>query len=170
MKKIFFSLLIVGMLATLFTSTVLAGYTISATLYAGQNEVAGFVKIWNDVDNLYVQIQMKGGAGWCLNKSQVHVATSLGDIPQNKNGNPKPGQFDYKGSHGCSNGHTYVIPLESGWRDSSIPLFIAVHTVVTGPDGVEETGWAVRCGNLGATQFPGANWAAYLVFTPDAWN
>jgi hypothetical protein len=100
----------------------------------------------------------------------VHVATSLGDIPQNKNGNPKPGQFDYKGSHGCSNGHTYVIPLESGWRDSSIPLFIAVHTVVTGPDGVEETGWAVRCGNLGATQFPGANWAAYLVFTPDAWN
>lgn len=167
MKKLTFLLVIVALLTALSPAAVSA-YTISATLYAGQTAIAGYVKIWNDADNLYVDIWMRGGAGWCLNESHVHVATSLDDVPRTKSGSPKPGHFDYKATHDCVNGFTHTISLEDGWYGEE--LIVVVHAVVTGPDGQEETSWAVRCGNLDDVQFRGPGWSAYLVFTKDAWE
>jgi hypothetical protein len=85
----------------------------------------GDVLVWNDGDTLYVKYVITE-AGWCLTETHLHVATILTDIPQ-KNGNPPPGQFDYKEEHECVPDYTYEIPLT--W-DPNTELFIAAHAVV----------------------------------------
>lgn len=168
MKKALFIMLLVVLLTATITSAVFAGYEISPQLIAGQNESAGVVKIFGDANFLTVEFMLKGGEGWCMTESQVHVGLTLADIPQNSGG-AIPGQFDYKTDHdGCVSGFTYQIPTDATWYGKKI--YIATHAVVIGPDGVEETGWGVNCGNLAAQQFPGNNWSAYIIFLANAWN
>jgi len=93
------------------------------TLYAGQNIDVGNVEVWNDTVNLYVKYVADDP--WCLTETHLHVATSLGVIPQ-KNGNPIPGKFDYKDEHDCVADCTYTIPLAG----PDVKLFIAAHAVV----------------------------------------
>jgi hypothetical protein len=166
MKKVTYSLFIAALLAILVTSTALAGYTISPRLLAGQTGFAGVVKITGDADFLTIEFQLRSGAGWCLEESAVHVGLSLDDFPQN-HGGVIPGQFDYKADHNCASGFTYQIPTDNAWYGNQI--YIATHAVVTGPDGQQETAWAVNCGNLEGGQFPGKNWSAYIIFPANAW-
>ena len=69
----------------------------SAVLYAGKDINVGELQVWNDAENLYVKYVLD--SDWCLTEYHLHVATSLGDIPQTKKGNPKPGQFAYKAEY-----------------------------------------------------------------------
>jgi len=94
-------------------------------LLAGQTIDVGDVEVWNDGDYLYVKYVVDA-AYWCLTETHLHVATSLGGIPQKK-GNPPPGKFDYKGEHDCVTDYTYEIPLT--WAQGT-QLFIAAHAVV----------------------------------------
>jgi len=108
-------------------------------LLAGQTEKVGEVEVWNDEFNLYVKYIITD-LDWCLTETHLHVATSLGDIPQ-KNGNPPPGKFDYKEEHDCLADYTYEIPLD--W-DPEIKLFIAAHAKVIRPiDDCNETVWQI---------------------------
>ena len=84
----------------------------------------GNVDVWNDGDYLYVQYVTSGG--WCLTETHLHVATSMEAIPQ-RNGNPVPGQFDYKAEHDCITQYPYTIPLN--W-DPCTNVYIAAHAVV----------------------------------------
>jgi hypothetical protein len=176
MKKFTLALLVATLMLAMVASTVFAwqGYVISATLYGGQTEnKVGFVKIWNDQDNLHVWFMMRAGAGWCLEEAGVHVGKTLEDFPINNGGNISPGHFDYKADDisGCVNSYEFVIPLDE--LDGIQPLdefFMAIHAVVYNRyTGQQETGWTVRCGDLWGQQFPGANWAGWVRFTPDAW-
>jgi hypothetical protein len=89
------------------------------------------------------------------------VGETLADFPQNRGG-PIPGHFDYKTDHdGCIRNFSYDI--KPGWKDGD-NILIAAHAVVIGPDGQEETGWGVQCGKVPVWQFPGANWATYMLF------
>jgi hypothetical protein len=124
-KKIMFSLIPVILLLT---ATTVMAHTESdpfvTDLMAGQNMDVGDVKVWNDGDNLYVKYVTEDG--WCLTETHLHVATSLGDIPQ-KNGNPPPGQFDYQMEHDCETEYMYTISLTWG---CDTELYIAAHAVV----------------------------------------
>jgi hypothetical protein len=95
----------------------------------------GDVLVWNDGENLYVEYVVTD-EDWCLTKTHLEVATSLGDIPQTKRENPIPGQFTYGGEHDCVPDVTYSIPLT--W-DPGAELLIAAHGVVQtgGLDGLE---------------------------------
>jgi hypothetical protein len=87
----------------------------------------GEVLVWNDGNTLYVQYVVT--APWCLTETHLHVfLDNIGytDVPQ-RNGNPPPGQFDYKEEHDCVEEYTYTIPL--AW-DAGTELFIAAHAVV----------------------------------------
>jgi hypothetical protein len=97
------------------------------TLVAGKNIDVGTVIVWNDADNLYVKYVIDDPTEWCLTETHLHVATSLDGIPQ-KNGNPPPGQFDYKDEHDCVTEFLYTIPLTS-WSVDTL-LYIAAHAVV----------------------------------------
>lgn len=161
-RKIFISMLVMGMLLVLAFSSVqaAAGYR----LVAGQNQIVGWVFVENDATNIYITFQTKYGLGFCLNETHLHVADTWEEIPQN-NGNPTPGQFDYKGEHDCEQTVMYTVPL-NGWGPGD-EVAIAAHAVVGNwrdPDW-EETGWGVVCGNINNNQFPGANWAVFAPYT-----
>ena len=103
--------------------------------------------------------------GYCLLETHLHVATTLEGIPQ-KNGNPRPGQFDYKGEHNCVGAVTYKIPL-GGWVPNlDQRRYIAAHAVVgkTNDPLFDETGWGVVCEGLNNWAFPGNNWVAYIYY------
>jgi hypothetical protein len=123
-------------------------------LIAGQHEIAGSIKVWDDGASLYVLYETTGP--WCLTETHLAIASSLGGIPQS-NGNPAPGQFPYKNSHGCSTSYLYKIPLDKNACD----LYVAAHAVVKRP-GSTETAW----GN--GFNFPGKNWATYFTYRTEA--
>lgn len=131
-------------------------------LIGGNTTDVGDVLVWNDGDYLYVKYEVIGG--WCLGEVHLHAATTPGDIPQTKSGNPKPGHFDYKADLGCVPESTFVIPLV--WQ-AGTDLFIAAKAEVYGspsPDSrasyyMSEGAWAEGTG------FPGNNWAMYFAYT-----
>ena len=160
-------LIIVALLAALAPTTASASTSpvLWTKLMVGK-EFVGEVNVEHDGNYLYVEYKVyTHWGGYCLLETNLHVATTLEGIPQ-ANGNPLPGQFDYKGEHNCVREVTYKIPLD-GWVPSvEKPLYIAAHSVVgniNDPE-VEETGWGVRCGNLAKYAFPGNNWAAYILY------
>lgn len=132
------------------------GQVQSQTLYAGRHIDAGEVRIWNDETTLFVEYGTSGG--WLLSEVHLHVAESLSGIPQ-KNGNPIPGQFQYKSVFNpLTDSAIFEIPLDDFLGTS---LFIAAHAVVVrlnSQGGVlaRETGWGHGPG------FPGKNWATYI--------
>jgi hypothetical protein len=108
----------------------LAGNPDVYQLYAGQDIDVGEIQVWNDDQNLYVKYVVDA-TDWCLTETHLAVAYSLDDIPQ-KNGNPIPGQFPYKGEHDCVTEVTYTIPLTdiNPLWDCGDDLYIATHAVV----------------------------------------
>jgi hypothetical protein len=147
--------------------TAFAGYTISPTILAGQNINVGSVKITGNADgSLTFDFMLKGGQGYCITDAAIHVGLLLDDFPQNPGG-AIPGQFDYKYDFGgCVSAATVTISDPPGDKGD---IYIAVHVNVYGPDGQQETGWVVRCGDLEGAQFPGRNWSAWISFPADAW-
>lgn len=166
-KKLVYVLFAILLLVALFPITAqgAAGYR----LVAGQNLIVGWVFVENDADNLYVTFQTKYALGFCLLETNLHAADLWSEIPQN-NGNPTPGQFDYKAEHNCAATAQYTIPLAGLDADGDGQITLAAHAVVSNwntnqyPDW-EETGWGAVCGNIDNNQFPGANWAVYAPYT-----
>ena len=131
-------------------------------LYAGQNIEVGVVKVWNDIEKLYVRYVITA-PDWCLTETHLHVATELAGIPQTKKGNPIPGQFDYKDEYDCvTESDLYTIPLDGEWLPCETELYIAAHAVVQMQNGgeiQEETAWG------GKDRFNDKNWATYFSYT-----
>ena len=68
------------------------------------------------------------GAGFCISETHLEIDLSTDGVPQ-KNGNPAPGQFEYKGSHNCATTVTYSEVVDLGSDDGVV---IAAHAVVSG--------------------------------------
>jgi hypothetical protein len=110
---------------------------------------AGNVLVWNDGDYLYVKFTTEGD--WTIVETHVHVALTLGGIPQTKNNNPIPGLFEYSSTEVL-----YVILMPDDWK-FDIELYIAAHAVVVCGDQ-EETGWG------DGFTFNDKNWATYFKY------
>ena len=96
-------------------------------LYAAQHYHAGELYVWKADGYLYVEYILDDGV--TMSESHLHVNTSLNGIPQN-NGNPTPGQFDYKEDHDPRvTEYTYEIPWDDAW--DCLDLYIAAHAVVS---------------------------------------
>ena len=135
------------------------------TLWAGQNQNAGNVSVWNTTsrspDTLYIKYQTTGN--WWIEETHAHVALTLLGIPHS-NGGPIPGHFEFQDSWNprvqtC----TYAIPFRYGWNEG-VDLYIATHAIVVELDGngkvkQRQTGWG------GDNDFPGHNWAKYIKYT-----
>ncbi|MEJ2251160.1 MAG: hypothetical protein P8Y97_16095 [Candidatus Lokiarchaeota archaeon] len=107
----------------------------------------GEIRVWNDADYLYVKYVIDtdltpdnpsdDGVPTLIYESHLHIEEHFMSIPQ-KNGNPIPGQFNYKTEHdpGVSE-FTYEIPIT--W-DIDTQVSIAAHALVQkigGLDGLE---------------------------------
>lgn len=98
-------------------------------LYAGQTYWVGELLVWKDANNLYVKYDFEENY-YSMSEAQLQIATSLGGIPQH-NGNPSPGQFDYKQTFDPTvSDYTFQISWNSNWNN--IDLYIAAHGVVWG--------------------------------------
>jgi len=139
--------------------------TDSAVLYAGQDMDIGDVNVSYDnvTGDLTVEFVVVS-ENWSLAETHVHVAATLGDIPQTKKGNPIPGKFDYFDEYVPANRITsdnFVIAV--GQLEAGETIYVAAHAEMVELDAEnqiiqEESAWADGEG------FEGANWATYIVF------
>lgn len=167
MKRLIFVLACVSMFLALAITpaSAAAGYR----LVAGQNLIVGHVFVTNDANNLYITFDAKYDLGFCLNATHLQVVDLWTDVPQN-NGNPQPGQFDYKSENDCVDTVSFTVPLAGLDANGDGQLTIAAHAEVGNwnenqwPD-YEETGWGAVCGNINNNQFPGANWAVFAPYS-----
>ncbi len=100
-------------------------------LYAGQNMEVGYIEVWDDGDNLYVNYVLNQDAideGWCITETHLHVGKELTDFPRaGRQLNPVPGQFAYSEPNDCDTEFLYEIPIDPAWGTT---FKIAAHAVV----------------------------------------
>jgi hypothetical protein len=136
---------------------------LSTDLIAGRTIDAGDVKVCNDDTTLTVTYDPT--FPWCLLKTDLHVATSRSGIPQNKSGNPIPGQFAYGDEHNCAGAASFEIPLadiDSGVSPGDA-VVIAAHAEVEDDTGREEGAWGE-----GTRFVERGNWAMYFTYVVQA--
>jgi hypothetical protein len=95
--------------------------------------------------------------GWCLTEVHVHVADTVGEVPQTRSGNPKVGQFAYRDANlGCRTEYTFpAISLGTLAGSFAVPAHAVVQRQL-GDLTLTETAWAA------GTPFPGKSWATYM--------
>ena len=134
----------------------------STDLIAGRTIDAGDVKVCNDDATLTVTYEAT--FPWCLLETNLHVATSEAEIPQNKPGNPIPGHFAYGDEHDCVGTAAFEIPLDEidGGVSPGDTVVIAAHAEVE--DGEREEGaWGE-----GTRFVERGNWAMYFTYAVQA--
>jgi len=135
----------------------------------------GEVTVTNDATNLIVTITIDTG-DWEFLESHVHVAEAVGDIPQTKNGNAKPGKFDYDESDATTadpTEHVYTIPL-ADIGDGVVPgddIVVAVHTSIgyvddngTPDDPLDDIEYEETAWGEGPEIADGRDWAMYIEY------
>jgi hypothetical protein len=146
------------------TAITLNGAAYTVDLIAGGGNVKGAkdvgdVSIWRDATYLHVKFQITA-SNTGISEAQVQVATSLAGIPQS-NGNPVPGQFQYKASGlAYVTNYEFMIPLNSAWTPSTT-LYIAAHANVGSPGITSVTDFQPTLPdtvyiNVPGTPYPGA--------------
>jgi len=149
-------------MSTIGTLTETCGTPLSVKLLAGQSIDSGTVTVANDSERICVKFESQNG--WYLTETHLAIAKNLADIPQNKKGNPIPGQFPYARSYQApllNDAYCFkMVDLDIAPGDV---LYIAAHAVVEKqlPDGTiqNETGWGEGDG------FTGRNWSMYFTYT-----
>ncbi len=171
-KFISFLILTFCMLALL--SVVASAESKTVELLAGQFiDDAGTVTVSYEDGELCVTYDTENG--WRLVETHFAIAESPGDIPQNKNGNPKVGHFLYGNDELgvyvtiednlvlIGGAEDYVECIELELADGT--YFIAAHAKLVNTEEVDdednlvtETGWGE------GDEFDGKNWAMYFEF------
>jgi hypothetical protein len=104
MKKVLFSilalLLAIGLSLPVVAHTEASPYIVDLIADGGSSATAtdvGDVSVWNDAGELHVKYETTGG--WVMSATHLEVAMNEADIPQNRKGNPKVGQFSRSQPH-----------------------------------------------------------------------
>jgi len=119
-------LLVLGLVASAEAQLPPPAWAQSRGLYAGQTNLIGSVKVWNDDTTLYVYFDTTE----VLLETHVHVGTDVSDIPQTKKGNPIPGQFDSAISYPDTHLHEFGAPF------AGTSLVIAAHAAMGQADSM----------------------------------
>jgi len=159
MKKIIFIITAVAALA------IMSGVALALDfdLLAGQDMKIGIVRITNDSDSLLVEYILDGECGLGeLSDTHLHVSTtkptaaahSEPDIPQNKKGNPKIGNFDWGG------GMSFDIPfgdIGPGAITDGTKVYVAAHSGGQSWDDLEnalpDTAFKMQVQGLGTNAY-----------------
>jgi hypothetical protein len=115
---------------------------------------------------------------WGLWETHLHIGEVVADIPQTKNGNARPGKFDYDDSDAATSPteHVYTIALADLGLEVGDPIVVAAHASIAYVDDngtpgyfeddllYEETAWGE-----GPEIADGRDWAMYIeVDVPEA--
>jgi len=157
MKKLCTLAIALGFIAILLAAAPLTkGDAVYTDLIAGQDRDVGTVKVWTDVDYLYVKYVID--FPWAMSCTHMHAADDVAAIPQN-NGNPTPGHFDNTASHRWWQRYfIYKVDLDPSWT-SGTDVYVAAHACVYSILGCSDSAWG------DGDDFSGANWAMYITYT-----
>lgn len=94
-------------------------------LVAGQHTVVGSVCIRTEGTNLKVKYNITD-SDWSITETHLAVVGNPNDFPRTSKGNPKVGNFPYKGTHNNMGEVEYTIPI------GNLPsrVYVAAHAVV----------------------------------------
>lgn len=153
----------IGVALSLSQVQAAAGYR----LRTSEGWTVGHAFVANDANNLTITFKMKYDLGFCITESQLHVADTWQQIPQ-ENGSPAPYQFDYVGIHDCVDEVEYVVSL-GGWQPGDT-ITIAAHAVIGNwmdkpYPGWEETGWAAGCESVRYSPEPDLDCEIYAPYS-----
>ncbi len=120
----------------------------SDIIYAGQHIPVGTVT--TEIVGTDLVVTYATTDGWELVETQLWVGTDLTEMPQNKKGSPKIGNFPYKSTFFAATTHSVSIPLDAlGFTcpSDATDYIIAAHSSVQLVDGEgvitqTETGWS----------------------------
>jgi hypothetical protein len=126
-------------------------------LYAGKNINVGTVTCGIDNScNFYVTYETTDG--WLMSETHMFCGDKI-NLPVNKPGNPKVGNFPYSSTHSPAvNTVTYTVPLTTLPACDEPGFVVAAHCVVS-RNGQTETGW--RYG----TKFTDKGWGWFDNYT-----
>ena len=132
------------------------------TLWAGKNINVGTVTYGiDDNANFYVTYDCSA-SGWKISESHMFAGDKK-DMPLNKPGQPKIGQFPNSGIHNPRvSTYTYRVPLSQLPPCANPGFVVASHCVVRSPAGKNETAWAE-----GDFNFTDKSWGWYDSFYYD---
>ena len=91
------------------------------TLWAGQNIEAGYLLVWNDEVNLYIEYYITDPAQ-ALEELHLWAGKDIDDCPQTTPGSPKVGQFPYYASATSSMPEGSELLTDPEYYAISIPL------------------------------------------------
>ncbi|WP_396195683.1 hypothetical protein [Flavobacterium sp.] len=135
------------------SNTVLEGLDscVTTNLMAGQHHVAGDVRVYVDLNNVYVEYRTTGN--WFIKKTHLFIG-NCGEIPVTRNGSPIPGQFPF--SNAYPNGTQSVV---YSFAKSNLPecFCVAAHAEV----------YRVENNQIVQTE---TAWASGERFTPRSWG
>lgn len=127
---------------TLLNDVAICGIASSYDLIAGQHDTVGFITIYNDSQNLYVDYVLTNGG--TLGTVHLWVGTDLTLVPATPKGIPIPGQFTYQYDTNGASSYSFVIPLANiaSLNDAcGETIYAFAHAEVSMPDGPIETAW-----------------------------
>ena len=129
------------------------------TLWAGKHINVGTVTYGiDDNANFYVTYDCSS-SGWTMSETHMFAGDKR-DMPLNKPGHPKIGQFPNSGSHSPRvSTKTYTVPLTSLPPCEEPGFVVATHCCVTSPSGQNETAWGE-----GDYTFTDKGWGWYDVY------
>lgn len=157
-KALLFPALLIGFAVATAPAVAQCGNSEQVTLFGGQTIDTGTVTISNDAS--FITITYATNDPWVISAVHLAVADSLAGIPQNKNGNPRPGHFPINTTYDPPvTSVTFTFPL--GNFTPGETLFIGAQAEVQAPgdQGGSQTAWGFGPG------FGGDNWATYINYT-----
>lgn len=112
------------------------------TLWAGKNINVGTVTYGIDENANFFVTYDCSASGWLISESHMFAGDKK-DMPLNKPGQPKIGQFLNSGIHTPNvSAYTYKVPLSQLPPSANPGFVVASHCVVHSPAGRTETAWA----------------------------
>ncbi|MBP6872536.1 MAG: hypothetical protein KBC43_11060 [Bacteroidales bacterium] len=129
------------------------------TLWAGKNINVGTVTYGlDDNANFYAKYDCSA-SGWTISETHMFAGDKI-DLPRNKPGSPKIGQFPNSGTHSPRvSTYTYYVPLSTLPPCAEPGFVVSAHCVVYGPNGKSETAWAE-----GDFKFTDKDWGWYDIY------
>jgi hypothetical protein len=129
------------------------------TLWAGQHINVGTATYGiDDNANFYVTYNTTA-SGWTMSETHMFAGDKR-NMPLNKPGSPKIGQFPNSGTHNPRiSTKTYRVPLTTLPPAAEPGFVVAAHCIVRSPSGQVETAWAD-----GDFAFKDKNWGWYDVY------
>lgn len=133
-------------------------------LIAGQSIDAGLVSFADLGDE--IEVTYSTNSGWFINEIHFWIGTEFSTLPQNRQGNPKIGQFPYSYTGLNVTSYSFTVTKESlGYTTGTHDYYVVAHAALSSTSGQNETGWGSGSGLSEELATKKGSWAMFFEIT-----